>query len=76
MVGISDYACLAVNNGRNNAQAASSIVSGWDDQQNPAEYIARSPRLQELSKRFTSNMPVFTMGEKNREKLAEYLLEM
>lgn len=44
--------------------------------QNPGEYMAHSPRLQELSKSFTSNMPAFRMEEKNREKLIEYLLGM
>jgi mono/diheme cytochrome c family protein len=44
--------------------------------QNPAKYMAHNPRLQELSKGFTANMPAFTMGEKNREKLVEYLMGM
>jgi hypothetical protein len=42
--------------------------------QNPAAYMSRSPRLQEISKRFTANMPAFTMGKENREKLVEFLL--
>lgn len=42
--------------------------------QNPTEHMARSPRLQELSGRFTANMPAFTMGDRNRERLVEYLL--
>ena len=42
--------------------------------QNPAGYLSRSPRLQEIAKRYTANMPAFTMGQENREKLVEFLL--
>jgi hypothetical protein len=42
--------------------------------QNPTGYMSRSPRLQDIAKRYTSKMPAFTMGNENREKLVEFLL--
>jgi hypothetical protein len=42
---------------------------------NPADYRARTPRLQELGSRFSVHMPQTPMSDQSRRELARYILD-
>lgn len=43
--------------------------------QDPMGYKETDPRLKKLARRYPAPMPPFTMGDENRQKLIDYLME-